>query len=167
VKKSAALFQRIDTKHLQGAKTVSDPTISSPQPAASAPTDASSQATATPPATGGTQVPSPVNQITIDDFMKIQLKTAKVVIAERVPKSDKLIKLIVSLGGEQRQIVAGIGKKYEPADLVGKSIVIVANLKPAKLMGIESQGMVLAAGDKDVGGLVTILEEVEPGTKVK
>ena len=99
--------------------------------------------------------------------MKIQLKTAKVVIAERVPKSDKLIKLIVNLGGEQRQIVAGIGKKYEPADLVGRSIVIVANLKPAKLMGIESQGMVLAAGDKDVGGLVTVLEEVEPGTKVK
>jgi methionyl-tRNA synthetase len=99
--------------------------------------------------------------------MKIQLKTAKVLSAERVPKSEKLIKLIVSLGSEERQIVAGIGKKYEPADLVGKCIVIVANLKPAKLMGVESQGMVLAAGDKDVAGLVTIIEEVEPGTKVK
>ena len=99
--------------------------------------------------------------------MRVQLKTAKVLTAERVPKSDKMIKLIVTLGGEQRQIVAGIGKKYEPADLVGKCIVIVANLKPAKLMGIESQGMVLAAGDKDVNGLVTILEEVDPGTKVK
>ncbi|WP_447602422.1 methionine--tRNA ligase [Nitrospira sp. Nam80] len=167
VKKSAALFPRIDTKHLQGAKTVTDPTPPSPQPVASAPTGASSQPAATPPAAGAAQTSQPVNQITIEDFMKIQLKTAKVVIAERVPKSDKLIKLIVNLGSEQRQIVAGIGKKYEPADLVGKSIVIVANLKPAKLMGIESQGMVLAAGDKDVGGLVTILEEVEPGTKVK
>ena len=71
------------------------------------------------------------------------------------------------LGSEQRQIVAGIGKKYEPEALVGKTIVIVANLKPAKLMGIESQGMVLAAGDSDVQGLVTLLEEVEPGAKVK
>ena len=99
--------------------------------------------------------------------MKIQLKTATVLTAERVPKSDKLIKLQVDLGAEQRQIVAGIGKKYEPEGLIGKTIVIVANLKPAKLMGIESQGMVLAAGDKEVRGLVTILEDVEPGTKVK
>jgi methionyl-tRNA synthetase len=99
--------------------------------------------------------------------MKIQLKTARVLSAERVPKSEKLIKLQVSLGTEQRQIVAGIGKKYEPDMLVGKTIVIVANLKPAKLMGIESQGMVLAAGDTDVRGLLTIQEEVDPGTKVK
>ncbi|HEX9154827.1 MAG TPA: methionine--tRNA ligase subunit beta, partial [Nitrospira sp.] len=106
-------------------------------------------------------------QITIDEFMKIQLKTAKVLSAERVPKSEKLLKLQVSLGTEQRQIVAGIGKKYEPEALVGKTIVIVANLKPAKLMGIESQGMVLAAGDSEVRGLATILEEVDPGTKVK
>ena len=63
--------------------------------------------------------------------------------------------------------VAGIGKKYEPDMLVGKTIVIVANLKPAKLMGIESQGMVLAAGDSEVRGLATIIEEVDPGTKVK
>jgi methionyl-tRNA synthetase len=101
--------------------------------------------------------------------MKIQLKTAKVLTAERVPKSEKLLKLQVSLGegAEPRQIVAGIGKKYEPEALIGKTIVIVANLKPAKLMGIESQGMVLAAGDSEVRGLVTILEEVDPGTKVK
>ena len=106
-------------------------------------------------------------QITIDEFMKIQLKTAKVISAERVPKSEKLLKLQVAVGAEQRQIVAGIGKKYEPEALIGKTIVIVANLKPAKLMGIESQGMVLAAGDSEVRGLVTILEEVDPGTKVK
>ena len=99
--------------------------------------------------------------------MKIQLKTEKVNSAERVPKSEKLLKLQVSLGAEQRQIVAGIGKKYEPDALVGKTIVIVANLKPAKLMGIESQGMVLSAGDADVRGLLTIQEEVDPGTKVK
>lgn len=118
----------------------------------------------TPPATPAPPAPP---QITIDEFMKIQLKTARVLSAERVPKSEKLIKLQVSLGIEQRQIVAGIGKKYEPDALVGKTIVIVANLKPAKLMGIESQGMVLAAGDTDVQGLLTIQEEVDPGTKVK
>ena len=108
-----------------------------------------------------------VPQITIEDFQKIQLKTATVLTAERVPRSDKLLKLQVDLGMEQRQIVAGIGKKYEPEALVGRRIVIVANLKPAKLMGIESQGMVLAAGDKGVEGLVTLLEDVSPGTKVK
>lgn len=112
-------------------------------------------------------VPAPSPQITIDEFSKIQLKTATVLSAERVPKSEKLIKLHVDLGHERRQIVAGIGKKYEPTDLIGKTLVIVANLKPAKLMGIESQGMVLAAGDTDVQGLVTVLEPVAPGTKVK
>ncbi|HXT67371.1 MAG TPA: methionine--tRNA ligase subunit beta [Nitrospiraceae bacterium] len=128
-----------------------------------------------PAAATTTTIPTPATpatasaQITIDEFMKIQLKTAKVITAERVPKSEKLLKLQVSLGEgtEPRQIVAGIGKKYEPEALIGKTIVIVANLKPAKLMGIESQGMVLAAGDSEVRGLVTILEEVDPGTKVK
>jgi methionyl-tRNA synthetase len=144
----------------QGAKTVSDATIP-PQPTAAipVPTAATPQASA----------PAAPAQITIDEFMKIQLKTAKVLTAERVPKSEKLLKLQVSLGEgtEPRQIVAGIGKKYTPDDLIGKTIIIVANLKPAKLMGIESQGMVLAAGDNEVRGLATIFEEVDPGTKVK
>ena len=105
--------------------------------------------------------------ISIEDFMKVQLKVAKVLSAERVPKSSKLLKLQVDLGNEQRQIVAGIGKKYEPDDLVGQTIVVVANLKPAKLMGVESQGMVLAAGDKEVQGLLTLNETVDPGVKVK
>jgi methionyl-tRNA synthetase len=105
--------------------------------------------------------------ITIDDFMKIQLKAAIVLSAERVPNSDKLINLQVDLGTEKRQIVAGIGKKYEPEALIGKRIVIVANLQPRKLMGIESQGMVLAAGDANVEGLITVLEDVAPGVKVK
>ncbi|MDC8447790.1 MAG: methionine--tRNA ligase [Nitrospira sp.] len=166
INKARSLFPRIEpiggklgfegnleAKLIKGAKPVSE-SSASPQPTPAAPIPT----TETPPA------PPP---ITIDEFMKIQLKTAKVLSAERVPKSEKLIKLHVSLGTEQRQIVAGIGKKYEPDTLVGKTIVIVANLKPAKLMGIESQGMVLAAGDADVRGLVTILEEVDPGTKVK
>jgi len=108
------------------------------------------------------------NQISIEDFQKIQLKVAKVLTAERVPKSNKLLKLQVDLGSEQRQILAGIGKKYAPEDIVGKTIVVVTNLKPAKLMGVESQGMVLAAGGKDVLGLVTLVEgEIDPGTQVR
>lgn len=157
IQKASALFPRIEFNP-QGAKLVSD---------ASIPT---SQTTVAPaPTAAGTQAPTTVGQaqITIEEFQKIQLKTAKVLSAERVPKSEKLLKLQVSIGSEQRQIVAGIGKKYEPESLVGKTIIVVANLKPAKLMGIESQGMVLAAGDSEVRGLATILEEVDPGTKVK
>jgi methionyl-tRNA synthetase len=120
-----------------------------------------------PHASGPLSQAAPPQQITIEEFAKIELKTATVLSAERVPKSEKLLKLQVSLGSEQRQIVAGIGKKYAPEALVGKTIIIVANLKPAKLMGIESQGMVLAAGDSEVRGLATILEAVDPGTKVK
>ena len=159
IHKGPSLFPRIESK--SGVKPVSEPSIPSPA------TSAAPTSTATLPATPPAAAPAATPQITIDEFMKIQLKTAKVLSAERVPKSEKLIKLQVSLGTEQRQIVAGIGKKYEPDALVGKTIVIVANLKPAKLMGIESQGMVLAAGDADVRGLLTIQEEVDPGTKVK
>jgi methionyl-tRNA synthetase len=106
-------------------------------------------------------------QITLEEFQRIQLKAAKVLSAERVPKSEKLIKLQVDLGGEQRQIVAGVGKKYAPEELIGRTVVVVANLKPAKLMGVESQGMALAAGDADVLELLFLQHDVPPGTKVK
>jgi len=164
IRKGNALFPRIESKP-QGAKTVSDATTPL-QPTAATPVPTTTAPQTPAPATLAPVAPT---QITIDEFMKIQLKTAKVLAAERVPKSEKLLKLQVSLGegAEQRQIVAGIGRKYEPEALIGKTIIIVANLKPAKLMGIESQGMVLAAGDSEVRGLATILEEVDPGTKVK
>jgi methionyl-tRNA synthetase len=166
IKKSSALFPRIESKSKSEGATVSDtPTASSTTPSsttASSPAPAAAQGAA-----GQTAAQAAPVQITIEEFQKIQLKTARVLSAERVPKSEKLLKLQVSLGSEQRQIVAGIGKKYEPESLVGKTIIVVANLKPAKLMGIESQGMVLAAGDSEVRGLATILEEVDPGTKVK
>jgi methionyl-tRNA synthetase len=158
IRKGSGLFPRIESKP-PGAKIVNESSVS-PQPTSAAQTPLPSAPSPAPLA------PSPA-QITIDEFMKIHLKTAKVLSAERVPKSEKLLKLQVSIGSEQRQIVAGIGKKYEPEALVGKTIIVVANLKPAKLMGIESQGMVLAAGDSEVHGLATILEEVDPGTKVK
>ncbi len=110
---------------------------------------------------------SEVPLIGIEDFLKVQLKIGNVVAAEAVPKSKKLLKLRVDIGTETRQIVAGIATKYAPEEIIGKRVVIVANLKPAKLMGVESQGMVLAAGDREVEGLLSVLESVEAGTKVK
>ena len=84
-------------------------------------------------------------RISIDEFMKVELRVAKVLSAERVPKSRKLLKLLVDVGTEQRTLVAGIADGYEPETLVGRSVAIVFNLQPATLMGIESNGMVLAA----------------------
>lgn len=104
--------------------------------------------------------------ITIDDFKKVELKVAKILEAVRVEGSDKLVKLKVDLGSEQRQIIAGIGKIYTPEILVGKQIIVVANLEPRKLMGLESQGMLLAASD-EMGPVLVIPEsEVGPGTSL-
>jgi methionyl-tRNA synthetase len=105
--------------------------------------------------------------IAIEDFQKVELRVGKVLTAERVPKSSKLLKLQVDLGTETRQIVAGIGTTYEPEALIGRFVTVVANLKPAKLMGVESQGMILAAGDKEVVGLLGFAEPVQPGMKIK
>lgn len=103
-------------------------------------------------------------------FSKIKLRVAKIENAERVPKSEKLLKLQVTLGENlgKRQIIAGIGKHYEPDMLIGKNIVVVANLKPAKLMGQESQGMLLAASN-ETGELEVIspTDIILPGGSVK
>ena len=99
--------------------------------------------------------------------MKVDLRVAKVLAAEKVPNSRKLVKLSVDLGTEQRTLVAGIAEAYEAEALVGRTIVMVFNLKPAKLMGIESNGMVLAASPD--GGKPTLVgfdQEVPPGTRV-
>jgi methionyl-tRNA synthetase len=106
------------------------------------------------------------DRISIDAFMNVELRTAKVIAAEAVPKSKKLIKLQVDLGTEQRTILAGIAEAYQPESLVGRTIVIVANLKPAKLMGIESNGMVLAASPEG-GKPVLVTVEAEPGWRVR
>lgn len=91
-------------------------------------------------------------EITFDDFGKVDLKVAEVLEAEKVAKSDKLLKLQISYGSEKRQIVSGIAKYYKPEEMIGKKVIVVANLKPAKLMGVESQGMILAVEDGK-GGL--------------
>lgn len=107
-------------------------------------------------------------QITYDDFAKIDFRTAKIVSAEAVPKSKKLLKLQVDLGFEKRQIVAGIAEKVTPEQLIGKTIIVVANLAPAKLMGVESQGMLLAtAADGENFALLTSSKDVETGIGIK
>ena len=106
-------------------------------------------------------------RISIDEFQRIDLRVAVVLAAEAVPKSKKLLKLRVSLGSEERTVLAGIAEHYAPADLVGKKVVVVANLQPAKLMGIESQGMVLAGEGEQGLGVMTLDRDLPPGAKVK
>ena len=130
-----------------------------PEPASPAPSAA--PAAANPAAAAN-------DKISIDDFMKVDLRVAKVLTAEKVPNSRKLVKLSIDVGNEQRTLVAGIAEAYEPEQLVGRTIVMVFNLKPAKLMGIESNGMVLAASPE--GGKPTLVgfeQEIPPGTKVR
>ncbi len=106
--------------------------------------------------------------VSIDEFLKIQLKVAEIIEAEKLEKSEKLLKLKIRLENEERQVIAGIAKSYKPEDLINKKVVIVANLKPAKLMGFESQGMILAAEDEK-GGLqvLSVNNSVKSGTRVK
>jgi methionyl-tRNA synthetase len=119
-------------------------------------------------ATPTVAAPAEEARISIDEFMKVDLRVAKVLEAEAVPKSKKLIKLRVDTGRDQRTIVAGIAEAYQPEQLVGRTIVVVTNLQPAKLMGIESNGMVLA-GSPDGGKpiLVAFDQDVPPGSRVR
>ncbi|HYT66186.1 MAG TPA: methionine--tRNA ligase [Vicinamibacterales bacterium] len=133
-------------------------------------TDVTDQPTtpATPAAAPATPAAPTDNRITIDEFLKIDLRVAKVLAAEKVPNSRKLMKLSIDVGTEQRTLVAGIAEAYEPEQLVGKTIGIVFNLKPAKLMGIESNGMILAAspeGGKPV--LVAFDGDIAAGARIR
>lgn len=121
----------------------------------------------TPPANKPAELPAVIEHIDYDHFAQVQLRSGRIVEAERVPKSDKLLRLQVDLGTERRQIVAGIGKAYQPEALVGKQVVIVANLKPAKIFGVESNGMLLACGGTEDLKLVGFDGEVTLGERVK
>jgi methionyl-tRNA synthetase len=123
---------------------------------------------ATPPVAAAPAAPAaPADKIDIAEFAKVELRAARITEAEKIAGSKKLVRLQVDLGGETRQVVAGIAESYEPAALVGKTIVLVANLKPAKIMGVESNGMVLAGSIDGKAVLCTFDSSVEPGTKVK
>jgi methionyl-tRNA synthetase len=150
--KGDALWPRIEHTSRSNSVTEQQPTI---PPAAPAPAAA--------PAAASTD-----GRITIDDFMKVDLRVAKVLTAEKVPNSRKLMKLTIDVGTEQRTLVAGIGEAYEADQLVGKTVGVVFNLKPAKLMGIESNGMILAAspeGGKPV--LVAFDGDIPPGSRIR
>jgi methionyl-tRNA synthetase len=121
-----------------------------------------------PPAVPAAAAPAEDTRISIDEFMRIDIRAAKILAAERVPKSRKLMKLEIDLGDERRTLVAGIAEAYEPEALVGRIVPVVANLKPATLMGITSNGMILAANHP--GGLPIVLSfEKEPvlGSRIK
>src|SRR5581483_7380524 len=117
------------------------------------------------PTTSGQITPG---QITIDDFAKVELRVAQIKVAERVPKADKLLRLEVDLGTETRQILAGIAESYEPESLIGRKVIVVANLAPRKLRGLESNGMLLAGSiEGGKAALASFLEDVPLGAKVK
>ena len=105
--------------------------------------------------------------ITIDQFKEIELRTARILSAERVLETDRLIELRVQVGEEERTLVAGIAAAYEPEQLVGMNIVVVANLKPARIRGVESNGMVLAADNDGQPTLVTFAGDMPTGKQVR
>ena len=161
------LFPRIE-KTVEELRAMTGNDTGTPAAPPAPPTPASAPAP-TPAAPTPTAAATADNRIAIDDFMKVELRVAKILEAEAVPKSKKLIKMKVNAGeSEPRSIVAGIAEAYQPEQLIGRTIVIVANLKPAKLMGIESNGMVLAASPE--GGLPTLIsvdDSLPAGARVR
>ena len=105
--------------------------------------------------------------ITYDDFAKIELRIAKITSVEPVEGSEKLLKIRIDLGSEQRQILSGIAKWYTPEQLIGRSVVVVSNLEPRMMMGMESNGMLLAASDENGPVILLPEHEVPPGTGIK
>lgn len=106
--------------------------------------------------------------VNIEDFLKLDIRIVHVEKADRIEGSDKLIKLTVNIGNEMRQIVAGVGKSYQPDDLIGKKLVAIVNLEPKKMMGEESQGMILATGDDlDKISLLQPDKDIDAGSKIR
>jgi methionyl-tRNA synthetase len=169
IQQGSLLWPRLEAKDVADVATVTtvskkemsvtdQPNPAGPNPAGDAPA----------PATAATSLWPMDQRISIDDFLKIDLRVARVLAAERVPNSKKLMKLEIDLGSEKRTLVAGIAEAYDAEALVGRLVAIVANLKPAKLMGVESNGMVLAASPE--GGrpmLVSFDEPPPPGSRVR
>ncbi|MEQ8235929.1 MAG: methionine--tRNA ligase [Syntrophomonadaceae bacterium] len=152
VQKGEALFPRIDVKLLEEALP---DIVPAPQPPAPV------EKTVTSP------VPVETKMVGIEDFARLDLRVAEVVAAEKMPKADKLLILKVRLGEEERTVVAGIAQHYAPEDLVGKKVVIVANLQPTKLRGVMSQGMILAASDEQRVEVLTVSPDIVSGSRVK
>ncbi|MGI2294010.1 methionine--tRNA ligase [Paenibacillus sp. GXUN7292] len=159
VNKQNPLFPRLETE--EEAAFITASMRGGQAPAADASTEAANQAAADAPAPEGKE------EIAIDDFAKVELRVAQVLAAEPVAKADKLLKLQLDLGYEQRQVVSGIAKYYKPEELVGKKVICVTNLKPVKLRGELSQGMILAASTDDKLTLATVPDTMPNGAIVK
>ena len=147
VEKVSGLFPRIDTKAMG--------------------TQATGAGTAAPAAAEKAATPAVAERISIADFQKVDLRVAEVVAAEKLAKSKKLLKLTIKLGDETRTLVAGVAEHYAPQDLVGRKVVVVANLEPATLMGVQSNGMVLAGSHEGTVSLLLPDKDLPPGSKVK
>lgn len=164
VNKGEAIFPRIDMKkeleELQLASASAPSAAAAPQPKTPVP-----EVSAT--ASVAASAAESAGQITIDDFAKLDLRVVKILEAEKVEGSEKLIRLLVEMGGETRQVVSGIARYYTPESLIGKYVILVANLKPVKLKGIESQGMILAASNDKSLVVATLDGFIESGSKVK
>jgi methionyl-tRNA synthetase len=160
VGKAEALFPRADAKEISERIEAMENEIRNPGPAP-APAATAPAAAAAPDAAGG--------KITIDDFAKVELRVGQIKSAERIQGADKLLKLMVDIGDEVRQVLAGIAMGYAPEELVGRKVVLVANLAPRKMRGLESNGMLLAASAGVDGKpvLCTFAEEIPVGSKVK
>jgi len=145
------------------------PRIEKKEPSVSDPSTPESKTATTPVAASAAPTPAAASVAAIDisDFAKVELRVALVTAAEKIEGSKRLLKLQVDLGTESRQIVSGIADAYAPESLVGKKVALVSNLKPAKLMGVESNGMVLAASIDGKAVLCTFDADVPPGTKIK
>jgi methionyl-tRNA synthetase len=113
------------------------------------------------------EIPEPEHRISIEDFAKVQMRVGQILEAEKVEGSRKLLKLKVDIGSEIRQVVAGISEAYSPEELLNRQVVLVANLKPARLMGVESNGMIVAASDEGRPVLATFKEDVPNGSLLR
>ena len=161
------IFPRIDTSAWLAARAPQGEKKMDEKPAVPTPEAVSAPAHSGPPAETTQAMPPDATRVSIDQFFEIDLRVAEILAAERIEKSKKLIRMRVSTGDAERTLVAGIATKYTPEELVGRKVVIVANLQPATLMGVESNGMVLAASIDGQPSLIAVDPSVPAGTKVK
>lgn len=170
--KGEAIFPRLDVE--AELKAIDDYTAEAKQraeenKAKQSGADGRIQASSEPSVTKAepTEQPEGLTEIGIEDFAKVELRVAEVVEAEPVPKADRLLRLILDIGTERRQVVSGIAEYYKPEELIGVKLICVTNLKPVKLRGVESHGMILAAKDGDLLRVATLPTEIPNGTQVK
>jgi methionyl-tRNA synthetase len=149
VTKGDVLFPRVDLKTLEEESSPASTETSIQEPAQKIETETDD------------------GLVSIEDFARLDLRVAEIVSCEKMPKADKLLILKVRLGNEERTVVAGIAQHYSPDELIGKKVVIVANLKPTKLRGVMSQGMILAASDDKYVDVLTVTKDIASGNRVK